>query len=164
MKDDTLLSLPSASEDVDQVVAAIRAGRTEILNDWMERVRFNRAVETDRALTDPLLLDHMPQLLDAMLDRLEVNRPRAEAEQFAAVHGFTRRLAKYDVVETVIELLMFRRAIWVYLGGTDAPVNEAYTAMQRIDGMVDRAVVVSLKSFLDPAAGMLGRQDEAERE
>lgn len=149
-------------EDIDRIVQLLRAGRDEILKDWVERVRDNRAVGADQTLSDPLLLDHLPQLFDAMLDRLEVNRSREEAEQWAAIHGFTRRITGYDVVETVIELLMFRRAIWAQLTAVEAPVGGAYAAMERIDGMVDRAVITSLKAFLDPTARMLPRRPGAE--
>jgi hypothetical protein len=143
--------------DSDTVVVLLRAGRDEILRDWMDRVRDNRAIELGEALSDPLLLDHMPQLFDAVLDRLAVNRPREDAEQFAAVHGLTRRLGGYDAVETVIELLMFRRAIWAHVTAVDAPIERAFNTMERIDGMVDRAVISSLRAFLDPGARMLGR-------
>ncbi len=160
--DDRSLSYPlSGVKGFDRVVATLRAGRMEVLRDWLERVRDNRAVEAGQVLSDPVLLDHMPQLFDAILDRLEINRSREEAEQFAAVHGFTRRISGYDVVEAVIELLMFRRAIWNYLTTVDAPVEGAYATMERIDGMVDRAVITSLRAFLDPSARMLVRQGEA---
>jgi hypothetical protein len=152
---DARLPLPDDASDMDGVVAILHAGREEILSDWLDRVRDNRAVEAGQALSDPLLLDHVPQLFDAMLDRLAVNRSRDDAEQLATIHGFTRRLSGYDVVETVIELLMFRRSIWAQLTAVEAPVGGAYLAMERIDGMVDRAVITSLRAFLDPGARML---------
>jgi hypothetical protein len=146
--------------DADAVVRLLRVGREEILRDWLERVRDNRAVEAGQVLSDPLLLDHVPQLFDSIIDRLEIASPRQDAEQHAAIHGFSRRITGYDVVETVIELLMFRRAIWAQLTAVDAPVHGAYAAMERIDGMVDRAVITSLKAFLDPAARMLIRPED----
>jgi hypothetical protein len=148
--------LERSETDLDAVVHVLRTGRAEILADWMDRVRDNRAVGAGQALSDPLLLDHMPQLFDAVIDRLAVNRSREDAEQFAAVHGFARRISGYDAVETVIELLMFRRAIWSHLTAVDAPVPGAFAAMERIDGIVDRSVIASLRAFLDPAARMLG--------
>jgi hypothetical protein len=146
------------TRDLGRIVETLRGGRSEILRDWVERVRDNTAVQTGQTLSDPLLLDHMPQLFDAILDRLEVNRSREEAEQFAAVHGFTRRITGYDIIETVIELLVFRRAIWTYLTAVDASVEGAYVAMERIDGMVDRAVIASLRAYLDPGARILERR------
>ena len=89
----------------------------------MERVRDNAAVQSGQTLSDPLLLDHIPQLFDAIVDRLDTTPPREEAEQFAAVHGFTRRVTGYDIVETVMELLMFRRAIWSHLTAVGATVR-----------------------------------------
>jgi hypothetical protein len=146
------------TRDLGSIVETLRSGRAEILKDWIDRVRDNTAVQTGQTLSDPLLLDHMPQLFDAILDRLEVNRSREDAEQFAAVHGFTRRITGYDVVETVIELLVFRRAIWTHLTAVNASVDGAYAAMERIDGMVDRAVIASLRAFLDPGARILERR------
>lgn len=147
--------------DLSSAVDQLRVGREAVLRDWVERVRANQAMSTGQALAEPLLLDHMPQLFDAILDRLEINRSREDAEQFATVHGFTRRLTGYNIAETVLELLMFRRAIWSHLTAVGARVEGAYAAMEQIDGMVDRAVLSSLNAYLDPHAAMLQRTPEA---
>jgi len=160
MNEQTGYIADSEIDGLEAVVRILRDGRGEILRDWLERVRDNRAVEAGQVLSDPLLLDHMPQLFDAIVERLEVNRPRDESEQLAAIHGFSRRITGYDVVETVIELLMFRRSIWAQLTAVDAPIGGAYAAMERIDGMVDRSVITSLKAFLDPTARTLVRHVE----
>jgi hypothetical protein len=144
--------------EIGGTVDILRLGRSEILTDWVDRVRDNRAIKAGETLSDPLLLDHIPQLFDAIVDRLSMNRSREDAEQFAAVHGFTRRITGYDIVETVIELLMFRRAIWAHLTAVNASVEGAYASMERIDGMVDRAVISSLRAYLDPGARMLERR------
>jgi hypothetical protein len=144
--------------NIAEILELLRSGREEVLADWVDRVRDNSAVQKGHTLSDPLLLDHMPQLYDAILDRMDANRSREDAEQFAAVHGFTRRLTGYDVIETVIELLMFRRAIWAYLTAVNASLEGAFATMERIDGMVDRAVISSLRAFLDPGARMLARR------
>jgi hypothetical protein len=157
--DEDLPYIPTEElHELSATIDVLVRGREEVLKDWMERVRDNRAVEAGETLTDPLLLDHIPQLFDAIVERLSENRSRAEAEQAAAVHGFTRRITGYDVVETVIELLMFRRAIWAHLTATDAEPAGACAAMERIDGMVDRAVISSLEAYLDPGARLLERR------
>jgi hypothetical protein len=144
--------------DLSATVSILRSGRDEILRDWIDRVRDNQAIKSGAALSDPLLLDHVPQLFDAILDRMEMNRSREDAEQLAAIHGFARRITGYDVLETVTELLLFRHAVWAHITALDAPVGGALTAMERIDGMLDRAVISSLRAFLDPAAKMLVRR------
>lgn len=143
--------------DLSSATGTLRDGREEILKDWVERVRDNRAVRADDALPDPVLLDHIPHLFDAILDRLEIGRPRDDAEHMASVHGFMRRLDGYNAAETVAELLMFRRAIWAHLTAVGARIDAAYTAMEQIDGMVDRAILSSLQAFLDPHAQLLER-------
>lgn len=149
---------PSEARNLTDVMDVLRAGREEVLRDWVDRVRDNTAVQTGQTLSEPLLLDHMPQLFDAIVDRLEVGRPRQDAEQFAAIHGFARRLSGYNIAETVLELLMFRRAIWAHLTAVGAHAEGAYAAMEQIDGMVDRAVLASLQAFLDPHARILERR------
>ena len=156
----TAFYTPAEARNLTDVTATLRSGREEVLRDWMERVRDNAAVQMGQTLSEPLLLDHIPQLFDAILDRLEIGRPREDAEQFATIHGFTRRLSGYNVAETVLELLMFRRAIWAHLTAVGARVEGAYAAMELIDGMVDRAVIASLNAFLDPHARMLQRAEE----
>lgn len=140
-----------------EVTSILRSGREEILRDWIERIRDNTTVQTEEELSEPLLLDHMPQLYDAIVDRLDLRRSRGDTEQLAAIHGFARRLSGYNVAETVLELLMFRRAIWVHLTAVGVRVEGGYAAMEIIDGMVDRAILASLQAFLDPNARMLGR-------
>jgi hypothetical protein len=147
-------------------VSLLRDGREAVLRDWVDRVRGNQAMQTGHALTEPLLLDHIPNLYDAILDRLEISRSRDEAEQFAIVHGFTRRLSGYDITETVLEMLMLRRAVWAHLIAIGARVDAAYAAMEQIDGMLDRAILASLSAHLDPNATFLrpsadGEGDEA---
>ena len=170
MESDTHFEPSDDPKDIGGTIETLRSGRSEILRDWVDRVRDNRAIKAGEALSDPLLLDHIPQLFDAILDRLAVNRSREDAEQFAAVHGFTRRITGYDLVETVIELLVFRRAIWAHLTAVSASIEGSYLAMERIDGMVDRAVISSLRAYLDPGARMLerrslrGREDGEEEE
>lgn len=146
--------------DLAGTVEQLREGRDAVLRDWIERVRANQAMVTGQALAEPLLLDHVPQLFEAILDRLAINRSREDAEQFATVHGFARRLSGYNIAETVLELLMFRRAIWSHLTAVSASVEGGYAAMEQIDGMVDRAVLASLNAFLDPAAAMMEREEK----
>jgi hypothetical protein len=149
---------PSEVRNLTDVIEVLRSGREEILRDWVDRVRDNQAVQTGQTLSEPLLLDHIPQLFDAITDRLDLGRPRQDAEQFATIHGLARRLSGYNIVETVLELLMFRRAIWAHLTAVGAHAEGAYAAMEQIDGMVDRAVLSSLMAFLDPHAQMLERR------
>lgn len=163
--DDARMETPILSDaemhNLEDAAGQLREGREEILKDWVERVRDNRAVKRGQTLSDPLLLDHVPQLFDAMLDRLETLRPREEADQLAAVHGFSRKVGGYSVVEAVAELLMFRRAIWSHVTATHLRLEAAYAVMEQIDGMVDRAVISSLQALTDPGARMLGRKDAA---
>jgi hypothetical protein len=151
---------PREARELGGALETLRAGREELLRDWVERVRDNQAMASDHALSDPILLDHIPQLFDAILDRLEINRPREDAEAYAAIHGFTRRLSGYNIVETVLELLMFRRAIWSHVTAVGARPGGAYSVMEQIDGMVDRAVMASLNAYLDPSARMLERRED----
>lgn len=149
-----------------RMAATLSAGRAAILQDWLDRVRDNSAVQRGRTLSDPLLLDHIPQLFDAIVQRLEIGRPREEAEQAAMVHGFARRVSGYDVAEMVVELLMLRRSIWAHVP-PHSDARAAYRAMERIDGMIDRAVISSLRAYLDPDARMLERRamhDSGDRE
>jgi hypothetical protein len=140
----------------------LRDGREAVLRDWVERVRANQAMSTGKVLSEPLLLDHIPHLYQAILDQLEVSRSREEAEQFATVHGFTRRLSGYNVAEMVLELLMLRRAIWAHLVSVGTRVEGAYAAMEQIDGMVDRAILSSLNAYLDPHAAILTDETPAD--
>lgn len=147
-------------KDFTDILGALRAGRDAIIVDWIERVRENASVETGRRLSDPILLDHVPQLFDAILDRLVLNRDRADAEYFAAVHGFGRRVDGYELDEIVVELAMFRRAIWAHLSSTGARSEGTCAAMEMIDGMIDRAVMASVRAFTDPSARVMERRAE----
>ena len=65
------------------------------------------------------------------------------------------------MLESIIEMMMFRHAIWSHLLAVSPRMEGAFVAMENIDGMVDRSVVASLRAFLDPGAKMLVRKAES---
>jgi len=150
-----LNDLETPEPELDAVLAVLRASREEILEGWIERVRRNRAVEAGQELPDPVLLDHVPQIFDAILDRLVLGRSRNEAEQFATIHGFARRTGGYDPLEVVIEFFMLRRCLWNFLLSECEKPSLVLSAMDLIDGLLDRAVVASLQAHADPNATQL---------
>lgn len=145
----------AAPPDLHTLLAQLRAELPTIVANWMERVRENQLARTARQLEEPLLRNHVPQLLEAILQWVEDGQ-REEIEQYAAVHGFTRRVSRYDVVETVLELMMLRRALWEQLA-QHVPWTGPVALMARVDGLLDRASLVSLQAFLDPNAQVLER-------
>ncbi len=154
--------LESPDPELGAVLSVLQARREEILEDWIDRVRRNRAVEAGRALSDPVLLDHVPQIFDAILDRLVLGRSRDEAEQFATIHGFARRTGGYDPLEVVIEFFILRRCLWNFLLNECSKPALVVGAMDLVDGLLDRAVVASLQAHSDPNAQQLRRTSDEE--
>ncbi len=78
----------------------LRARRTEILDAWQRTVQSDAAIRPNN-VSAPHLRDHVPDLLDALIDALE---HRGEGERAAAAHALSAKLLPYShATERIVE-------------------------------------------------------------
>lgn len=123
----------------------IRAHKGEILADWMTAIR---ALPIARDLAHPVLLDHLPELLERiaeMADADDGERPSLPVDASTA-HALVRLEEGYDLGEVVTEYAVLRETIlrhWERHGiGAAAP-----SELRILNRAIDYAVSVSVARF-----------------
>lgn len=95
----------------------IRAEKQEIISDWIQRIR--QVIEEAKTQSQPVLVDHVPQILDNLSDILEVESLGGEYEkeikkqELGKAHGKQRaELTEYTLEEVLLEYSILRAVIF----------------------------------------------------
>ena len=126
----------------------LRAKKEQICETWLAEVRRDVGIPTTEELSDPLLLDHVPRLLDSLCDALavhEVEAISAAAEVDARQHGTQRYRQGFRLDELIRELANLRTVLIRCLG--DFGVEES-----RFIGNAQTSTTCRLHHFLDEFA------------
>lgn len=145
-----------SSRSVTATLAAfMRARKTEILAEWEIIVqRVSAAAKLER----PLLIDHIPALLDQIADtadQLAAGKPAAAPIAIAREHARERRREGYDLSAVIAEYSVLRDCIMrLYFAETDRidPIG-----LRTLHEAIDQAVAESVRRFTED------RGAEAER-
>jgi signal transduction histidine kinase len=123
----------------------IRAHKGEILTDWMTAIR---TLPIARDLAHPVLLDHLPDLLERiaeMADADDGERPSLPVDASTA-HALVRLEEGYDLGEVVTEYAVLRETIlrhWERHGIRAAAPQE----LRILNRAIDYAISVSVARF-----------------
>lgn len=119
----------------------IRQNVAEILGDWLERARATRA---GGSLSEPLLHDHMPQVLEEIAQ----NAARAGDGHAltAARHALERLGEGFEVADLVQELALLRASIFALWRKKDA---QSIEALALINEAIDLAITESTAKYVD---------------
>jgi hypothetical protein len=87
-----------------------KVGKHILLARWRERVRADSNLPEQRVkFSDRELVDHLPALLDSIIDALEgKNISEKTLRQEGAQHGHTRRASGYAIAQVIWEFAIFR--------------------------------------------------------
>jgi PAS domain S-box-containing protein len=123
----------------------------EILEVWRESVqRFGDVPEADKLGYDELV-DHIPQILDRIADRLRGHG--GDASRPAQEHGRVRWRQGYDVAEVVKELSHLRavlcHATADFARSSHWDLSQLEAAYQAIDSGLDDVTAESIRQFQD---------------
>jgi signal transduction histidine kinase len=108
---------PHAAPSARRLAALLRDRRDELLTTWTQRVIHDPRVPEASRLTEPDLRDHLPELLDDVIHRLEtINGGEAGGREVggsesAREHARHRGAVGYRLTEALRELSHFRAAI-----------------------------------------------------
>jgi signal transduction histidine kinase len=123
----------------------IRSRKDHILADWVTAVR---SLPIARELPHPVLLDHLPALLDRIADMADADdgdRPSVPADASTA-HALMRLEEGYDLGEVVTEYAVLRETIlrhWERHGTVAAAPSE----LRILNRAIDYAISVSVARF-----------------
>jgi signal transduction histidine kinase/CheY-like chemotaxis protein len=157
---------------VPDIADHIERSKDELLARWRRQV-LDQITHARRlaAAGDNELFDHLPSLTDGLVAVLRGHDPDISAE--SRRHGHQRRIEGYSVIEVLVELTIYRRALFDLideLGAAESASAEMAAARGLILDLLDVSVRASIDQFnsdaereRDDAAGA-ARKLEAQRE
>ncbi len=144
-------------EGVTELAELLRTRRQALMTHWRERVT---ALRPAGALDRSALIDHVPQLIDALAEMLlsagdgELPQPVPGAPR----HGVTRLHDGYDIDDVVAELSILRTSVLLLADESGLPTKGR--ALRVFDAALDQLIGDAVAGFAAAAAAMLGRQQE----
>jgi RsbT co-antagonist protein rsbRD N-terminal domain len=135
-----------------------------LLARWRERVRGDSSLPEQRInFSDPELEDHLPALLDTIVDALEGKDVSQETiHQEGAQHGHMRRTSGYAISQVTWEFALFRKLLreaLEELAPAEPPAN-LFAAREVILAITDRSEVGSVQQYIEETSR---ERDLAER-
>ncbi|MGF1494962.1 MAG: ATP-binding protein [Microcoleaceae cyanobacterium] len=125
-----------------------------VIDNWIEAVRQDEDIDSNKKLTYESIRDSLPDLLKAvatLLTRtLSDNQPE-EVEEKSEEHGVDRANQGYDVLEIMREYHLLRQIIFSILEPdllSGSPM-EILQAIQLIDKTLDEVIAVSVESYIE---------------
>lgn len=129
-----------------RLAALLRDHKARILRDWEQAAR-GQAVT--RRLERPVLLDHLPALLDRIAE-VVATAPEADAARLAGpepgAHALGRIEVGFDLVEILAEYRLLRRCILRAIASHPSP--PPLRELELLDGLLDDAMAQAVSARL----------------
>ncbi|WP_242541526.1 sensor histidine kinase [Phormidium pseudopriestleyi] len=144
---------PINSAFMENISQAFASKIDEILEKWKLKVRLDTKIENSKNLSEPALINLIPQVLDAMTTALN----ESEEDDFKMVaqasleHGVNRFEHGYDAAEIAREYRLLRQVIFAILKDDllELPKAESYQAFRIIDAVIDQASAYCFHQFVE---------------
>lgn len=147
----------------------IRAEKAEIISDWVEQIKI--VIKEAKEYSKPVLVDHIPQILDNLSDLLEIEsqgedyKKEIKKEELGKAHGRQRaELTEYSLEEVLLEYSILRSVIINKIQKCDIKDLAAIQLIHRYldDGMhnaVVEFVEIQNKSIADGVTELKSEKD-----
>lgn len=144
---------PINSDFMETISQAFANKIEEILEKWKIEVRLDTKIENSNNLSEPALINLIPQVLESMTSALE----ESEEHDFEVVaqasleHGANRFEHGYDAAEIAREYRLLRQAVFSILKDDllELPKAESYRAFRIIDAVIDQASAYCFHQFVE---------------
>ncbi len=137
--------------DLAELAALFARERPAVLARWREQVR---QLPSARHLDNPTLIDHMPSLLDKLVEALKAGSSRSVAEGIddsaAQIHGLQRLKEGFDIEEVVAEYSILRGCI--HDVATEHDFNLQGKPFHVINRVFDGAIGIALQTYASERA------------
>ena len=102
-----------ASERLEHIGDYFKSCRERLLARWCEKVRSDNSLPEQRlSFSEEDLQDHLPALLDSMIEALKgLQADGGVIRQRGSQHGHTRRLNGYSIEQIIWEFAIFRKLL-----------------------------------------------------
>ena len=142
-----------------ELAALIRQQRDVLLSIWRQQVKH---LDSAQNLDTPTLNDHIPQLLDELVDALNSSSDRRIPETLAKgsspVHGFERFREGYDIQEVVAEYNSLRGCVYDLVEKNGLSLQGE--SFHIVNGVLDRAIGLAVQTYATEQALELQKRRE----
>lgn len=131
--------------DLERVSAFLRGRREEVLRSWQQAIR---SLPPARCLEPSRLLDHVPALLDRIVElteQAERGEPVGPPECIPDMHALERLDEGFDLNEVITEYRLLRRCLLELLGSEPRLLSTA--AMEMLHDVIDHAIERSVAAY-----------------
>ncbi len=147
-------------QNLNELAALIRRERDTLLSQWRGQVR---NLPSAKDLDTPALNDHVPPLLDELVDAFRLvsdqTIPEALLEGSPPAHGMQRFQDGFNIVEVVAEYNILRSCI--YDLAENNGLSLAGKAFHILNRVLDEAIGLAVQTFAtQQALGMQRRREE----
>jgi len=144
----TKTAAPENPNELPKLAGLLQSIRSEIVADWVKEVLQNLPVA--RRLPQPLLIDHIPELLDRIgliIDELIAGRTASVPHEVTNAHTFLRLGAGFDLAEVVHEYAALRATIIHHLWSQQI-LPQYPNTLRILNQAVDIIVEVSVTQYM----------------
>jgi two-component system phosphate regulon sensor histidine kinase PhoR len=132
--------------NLNELASLIKQQRDTLLSRWRQQVK---QLPSARSLDTPTLNDHIPQLLDELIDALqskpEQTIPESLVEGSPPIHGLQRFWEGYDIEEVVAEYNILRGCIHDLAENNGLSLQgEGFHIVNRV---LDRAIGLAVRTY-----------------
>src|SRR6185436_8591976 len=149
---------PDSPEAVPRLCEFLRSRHQQIVEAWLERVR---SVSPARDLPAPMLIDHLPAILNrvASIMACDGGDPRAGLEEMPEAHAIDRLDRGFDLDDVVREYALLRSCI-LELWGREWGDLIRITELQQLDAAIDESISQSTVEYADARERLLRAVDQ----
>ncbi|MDB6135197.1 MAG: sensor histidine kinase [Verrucomicrobiales bacterium] len=139
----------------------------EILEKWLVSVQSDPNLRTADTLTEPLLKDHIPVLLEAFAGFLRSGDPSAKdvTGQTASIHGAQRWEQGYSIKELMLEIYRLRKVMFQevvnFAGGQPGELSVFSAACGFVDAFLNDLECRSVERFAEESESSLRKSNAA---
>jgi two-component system phosphate regulon sensor histidine kinase PhoR len=146
-------------QDLERLAALIRSEQEPLLAQWRQQVR---RLPSAQDLPTPVLNDHIPALLEELVEELHVASRKSIADALLEgsppVHGRQRQQAGFDIVEVVAEYNILRGCIHEL--AESHGIRLAGAPFRILNRVLDEAIGLSVQTFATQQALEVQRRRE----
>lgn len=133
----------------------------DIIEAWVDEVRHDMEIESNRGLTHEAVRDGLPKVLAAMATLLTSAFADEEAklEEYALEHGEVRAEQGFDIAEVVQEYRVLRNVLITALEPDlkTGSVSEVIRALRKINDVLDEVVIASMKCYVERKLSLINQ-------
>ena len=131
----------------------------DIVEAWVDEVRSDMKVQSDRGMTYEAIHNGLPQVLAAVATLLTsaFADEEVELEESALEHGEVRAEQGFDIAEVVHEYRVLRDVLITALEPDlkTGSVSEVLKAVRKINDVLDSVVIISMKRYVERKLALL---------